>query len=167
MSAVIKTTTPFTDIALLMEALTELGAEPRLVEQGQHSTSQRNRIKVGDVVTNRRDYNGQQFFRQIDERWMLFHDSDEHQGEIISRLADKRYLPVARFLTEVGKQYEIAYQEHLEMLAEQERIQLENERKQRVSAMREQAIAKARAQGYSVKESQKGNQIQLVLTRTV
>ena len=53
-------------------------------------------------------------------------------------------------------------------LAEQERIRLEEERKARVEATRQQAIAKAKSQGYSVKETTNSKgQIQLVLTRMV
>ncbi|MGR5407621.1 hypothetical protein [Vibrio sp. PNB22_8_1] len=167
MSAVIKTATPFVDRALLIQALNELGAEPNIIEQDRGALRQRNRVEAGDIMTNRSDYYGKQLFREVDGRWVLLHDSSEMNGRVTTQLADKHYLPVTRFLSELGKEYELAYQCHLAELAEQERIRLENERKQRVEATRQQAIAKARAQGYSVKEVRSNNQIQLVLTRTV
>ena len=95
------------------------------------------------------------------------HDLDEHNGRVTSTLSNKRYMPVAEFLNDLGKHYNEAYKQHLEALAEQERIRMEEERKARVEATRQNAIAKAKAQGYSVKETRNGDQIQLVLTRTV
>ncbi|WP_299020976.1 hypothetical protein [uncultured Photobacterium sp.] len=168
MSAVIKTGTPFVIESVLVAALEAVDAEPILVNQALLSEfSQRNRVTVGDILTNRQDYNGRQFFRKVEERWILIHDQDEYNGRLVSKLADKRYLPVSRFLIELGKHYDAAYLQHLDELAEQERIRLEEERKERIEAARQQAIAKAKAQGYSVKENRKGGQIQLVLTRTV
>lgn len=168
MSAVIKTATPFVIEEVLVTALDAVDAEPILVNQALLSEfSQRNRVRVGDILTNRQDYNGRQFFRKVEDRWILMHDRDEYNGKLVSKLVDKHYLPVSRFLTELGKYYDTAYQQYLDELAEQERIRLEEERKQRIEATRQQAIAKAKAQGYSVKESRKGGQIQLVLTRTV
>jgi glycosidase len=151
MSAVIKTTTPFVIEAALFKALETLKSEPQLVSsEVLRCISQRNEIQTGDILTNRSDYNGRQFFRQQGERWVLLHDSDEYSGRVVSQLTDRRYTSVNRFL------------------AEQERIRLEEERRARVENTRQQAIAKAKAQGYSVKESRTASgQIQLVLTRTV
>ncbi|MCG6212721.1 hypothetical protein K6U56_12170 [Vibrio furnissii] len=169
MSAVIKTATHFVIEDVLITALKEIGAEPTLITQlniGIHD--HRDELKVGDILTNRSDYYGQQHFRLIDDRWVLRHDSSEMNGRITTLSAvHKSYKKVGAFLQAVSKAYENAYQEHLTMLAEQERIRLEEERKQRIETIRQQAIAKAKAQGYSVKESQNGGQIQLVLTRTV
>lgn len=169
MSAVIKTTTPFVIEDVLIQALEDVGAEPQRVTDDMYGLNQRNRLLVGDILTNRSDYNGSQVFRFEGGRWVLMHDSDEYSSRVTSRLlGDKRYRPVARFLADVGSAYDKAYKRHLEMLAEQERIRLEEERKARVEKIRLQAIDKAKAQGYSVKETRNNKgQIQLVLTRMV
>ena len=168
MSAVIKTTTPFVIESVLITALEATGAEPVVAtEQVMKSHNHIKDIQVGDILTNRSDYFGVQLFRFAENRWILRHDSDEMNGRITSSLASKHYKRVGDFLQLVGKAYEIAYQQHLEILAEQERALLEEERKKRVEATRQQSIIKAKAQGYSVKETRVGGQIQLVLTRTV
>lgn len=169
MSAVIKTVTPFVIESVLIKALEEVGAEPVLVtKQELEAHSHRGVLKLGDILTNRTDYFGLQHFRKVDDRWILRHDSDELNGRITTLSAvSKGYKKVGDFLQLVGTAYQKAYQEHLEILAEQERIRLEEERKARVEATRKEAIVKAQAQGYSVKEVRKGRQIQLVLTRTV
>lgn len=167
MSAVIKTPTPFVMEEILIQALEAVGAEPEKVT-GNIPGNQRNRILPGDILTNRSDYNGRQLFREQNNRWVLMHDSDELSTRIISTsLTDKRYKPVAQFLSDLSLAYNLAYGQHLERIAEQERIRLEEERKARVEATKQKAIEKAKAQGYSVKETRKGNQIQLVLVRTV
>ncbi|MBL4796927.1 MAG: hypothetical protein JKY50_05910 [Oleispira sp.] len=169
MSAVIKTTTPFVIETVLFDALERVGAEPKLVSSAiLHGISQRNQVQAGDILTNRSDYNGRQFFRRQGERWVFLHDSDEYSTRIVGGLADRRYTPISRFLSELSLAYDAAYNQHLETLAEQERLRLVEERKARVEATRKQAIEKAKAQGYSVKEGRNTlGQIQLVLTRTV
>lgn len=157
MSAVIKTVTPFVIESVLFSALEKAGVDPDKItlENQQRVRIQNNKIQLGDIVINRSDHNGRQLFRQLRGRWVLMHDSDE-------------YVPVSRFLAELSLEYELAYQYHLDSLAEEERLRLEEERKTRVEMMRQQAIIKAKAQGYSVKESRTVmGQIQLVLTRTV
>ncbi len=169
MSAVIKTTTPFLIEMVLFNALEKMGAEPqRITCELQQGISQRNSVQDGDILINRSDYYGRQLFRQQGERWLLSHDSSEMNGRVVNKLTDRRYTPVSRFLTELSSAYDVAYQQYLELSAENERIRLERERKARVETVRQQAIAKAKAQGYSVKESQTATgQVQLVLTRTV
>lgn len=165
----IKTTTPFIIESVLFKALEAVGAEPILVTSDVlQNISQRNQMTLGDILTNRSDYNGRQYFRQQGERWIFLHDSDEYSTRIVSEIRDRRYTPVSRFLSELSLAYDTSYTQHLESLAEQERIRIEDERKARVEATRMQAIEKAKSQGYSVKESRTSlGQIQLVLTRTV
>lgn len=169
MSAVIKTATPFVIESVLFEALIKAGAEPQKITlENQLNLRQNNTIRIGDIVTNRSDYNGRQLFRQVGECLVLMHDGDEYNTRIISQLTERRYAPVSQFLSDLSPLYEQGYQEHLAQLAEEERLRLENERKARVEATRQLAIIKAKAQGYSVKESRTAlGQIQLVLTRTV
>jgi hypothetical protein len=170
MSAVIKTNTPFVIESVLLEALESVGAEPvkvtnEVLKKEKHSGG----LLIGDILTNRADFYGVQHFRLMGDRWILRHDSSEMSGRITTKSAvSKNYRRVGVFLEIVGDAYESAYQQHLKVLAEQERIRLEEERKARIEATRQQAIAKAKAQGYSVKETRNANnQIQLVLTRTV
>lgn len=169
MSAVIKTTTPFVIEEVLIEALHVVGAEPmKITSLNLQSVSHSGGLIVGDILTNRSDYYGPQHFRLDRGRWILRHDSSEMNGRISNRLAGKQYSEVGRFLEGVGSAYEKAYQGYLARIAEQERIRLEEERKARVEATRQQAIAKAKSQGYSVKETTNSKgQIQLVLTRMV
>ncbi|MCC5452926.1 hypothetical protein LMJ53_14455 [Rheinheimera sp. UJ51] len=168
MSAVIKTVTPFTNESLLMKALTDIGAEPEKVTVNITDDGHSSIIQYGDIVTNRSDYYGCQIFRFINDRWVLIHDEDEIDARVSSKLADKKYISVSKFLALLGDNYNVVYQQYLEQIAEQERITLEAERKIRVEKTRQQAIAKAKAQGYAVKESiNSQGQIQLVLTRMV
>lgn len=169
MSAVIKTVTPFVIEEVLMEALQAVGAEPvKITVSNLQTVSHSGGLVAGDILTNRSDFYGPQHFRQEGDRWILRHDSSEMNGRISNRLAEKHYSRVGRFLEEVGSEYEVAYQGYLARIAEQERIRLEEERKARVEATRQQAIAKAKSQGYSVKETTNSKgQIQLVLTRMV
>ena len=168
MSAVIKTTTPFVLEEVLLKALETVGAEPQKVTSKEVGLVQRNRLQVGDILTNRSDYNGRQLFRFERDRWVMMHDSDEYAGRTSARLSDRGYTKVTRFLNDLGGAYDQAYQEHLEKLAEQERTRLEEERKARVEMTRQQAITKAKAQGYAVKETRNSKgQIQLVCTRMV
>ena len=169
MSAVIKTVTPFVIEEVLIEALLVVGAEPvKITPSNLQAVSHRGGLVVGDILTNRSDFYGPQHFRQNGDHWILRHDSSEMNGRVSSMLTGKHYSKVGRFLEEVGSAYESTYAKHLEKLAEQERIRLEEERKARVEATRQQAIAKAKSQGYSVKETTNSKgQIQLVLTRMV
>ena len=169
MSAVIKTATPFVIEEVLMEALLVVGAEPmKITSSSLQTVSHRGGLVVGDILTNRSDYYGPQHFRLERDRWILRHDSSEMNGRISNRLAGKQYSEVGRFLEEIGSAYQMAYQGYLARIAEQERIRLEEERKARVETTRQQAIAKAKSQGYSVKETTNSKgQIQLVLTRMV
>jgi hypothetical protein len=170
MSAVIKTTTPFVLEEVLIKALEAVGAEPvRITASNTHSVQHRGGLCQGDILTNRSDYYGPQHFRLEGDRWILRHDSSEMNGRMTAQsTVSKHYLSVQKFLSTVSQQYDIAYQQHLEMLGEKERIRLEEERKARVEATRQQAIAKAKAQGYSVKETRNSKgQIQLVCTRMV
>ena len=152
-----------------MEALQAVGAEPRKITTlNLQTASHRGGLGAGDILTNRSDFYGPQHFRLEGERWILRHDSSEMHGRVSNRLAEKHYTKVSRFLEQVGSAYEKAYEDYLERIAEQERVRLEEERKARVEATRQQAITKAKAKGYSVKESTNSKgQIQLVLTRMV
>lgn len=168
MSAVIKTSTPFTIELVLINALEVIGAEPvRININNIKNYNQYGGLLEGDIVTNRSDYNGQQLFRFNGDIWQLQHDQDEYSAEVLSSKVTKQYQPVNRFLSTLNGAYQDAYLVHLEHVAEQERQRIEQDRIERVEMTRKQAIAKAKSQGYSVKEKHIKGKIQLVLTRSV
>lgn len=170
MSAIIKTTTPFTIEAVLIKALAVLGAEPLKVDVTNIRSLQHNGgVHIGDIFTNRKDYYGIQHFRFEQDRWILRHDSNEMNGRITaSSMGSRQYIPVQEFLTSLAKEYAIIYPAYLQELEEKEQRILEEQRRARVEATRLQAIEKAKSQGYSIKETRNSKgQIQLVLTRMV
>jgi hypothetical protein len=168
-SAVIKTLTPFTSEELLLEALADVGAEPILISN--HSVlsqvTHRGRISVGDILTNRQDYNGVQYFRNIGGSYQISHDAEEFRGSINGRAHNRNYRRIAEFLGDVEIAYSSARERLLGRLAEEERQKMEQERVARVEATRQQVLERAKAQGYSVREHREAGKIQLVLTRTV
>jgi len=148
LSAVIKTSTPFTIELVLLNALEVVGAEPVTININNIGNySQFSTLLEGDIVTNRRDYNGQQLFRFNGDIWQLQHDQDEYSAEILSSKSTKQYQSVSRFLSTINGAYQNAYQLHLKDMAEKERQRIEQERVERVEKTRQQAIAKAKAQG--------------------
>jgi len=153
MSVVIKTLTPFTECDVLIEALASLNV----------STT----VSGVKIITDRRDYQGLQHFIWNGDVYVFRHDSDELGGRIINNAIHRQYTPTRQFLSKLEIAYKTAYQLHLARLAEAERLRLEQERLARVEAVRSNAIAKAKAQGYRVKEQKKNGKIQLVLTRTI
>ncbi|SFG68165.1 hypothetical protein [Neptunomonas qingdaonensis] len=169
MSAVIKTTTPFVVQTVLLSALSELGYEPVLItELNLNQYRQRGGLLVGDILTNRNDYWGRQYFRKVNHTFLLNHDSDEIHAQIISKqYTSKNYKPVASFLQELENEYAVQYQINLKHLAAIEREKLEEERVARVETTRRKVIAEAKAKGYLVKEKYVNGNIQLVCTRSV
>ena len=153
MSVVIKTLTPFTECDVLIEALASLNV----------STT----VSGVKIITDRRDYQGLQHFIWNGDVYVFRHDSDELGGRIVNNAIHRQYTPTRQFLSKLEIAYKTAYQLHLARLAEAERLRLEQERLARVEAVRSNAIAKAKAQGYRVKEQKKNGKIQLVLTRTI
>jgi hypothetical protein len=167
MSAVIKTTTPFTIKEVLFSALATLGSEPvSITAENINNFRQRSNVAIGDIITNRRDYNGLQLFCFNGDVWQLQHDQDEYATSIVSA-TQKQYHSVSRFLNELNGTYQGCYKVHIDNIAELERQRIEQERIDRVATTRQQVIAKAKAQGYSVKEKHIRGKIQLVLTRSV
>lgn len=167
MSAVIRTHTPFVVKEVLVEALQEFGAEPIVVDKENISQyHHRERVLQGDIITNRSDYYGRQFFRSEQGMWVLQHDSSEMSGRIVSKLVHSNYKKVGRFLSEVEQIYENCFFRYQERLAKRERERLEEERKARVALKRKEVLQKAKEQGYSIKEKLKNGKIHLILTRS-
>ena len=167
MSAVITTATPFTIKDVLVNTLDELGYEPTIITDENIATfGHSNPLQIDDIVTNRQDYYGNQYFRFMDGQWVLLHDSSEMNGRLVSKTS-KQYQTVGLFLKELSTEYTNQYNIHLECLAELEKQRVEAERKARVEATRKRAIEQAKAQGYVVKEKHVNGKIQLVCSRTV
>ncbi|TMO56523.1 hypothetical protein [Pseudoalteromonas aurantia] len=165
MSAVIKTTTPFINQEVLIRTLTKLSYEPQLINSNNIiELNSHGRFQVGDLITNRQDWNGLQFFRKQNNSWSLWHDAQEHSARV---LASKKYLSVTKFIEEVDIAYRTEYQAFLEEQVEAERVRLEAERLAKIEATKNAAIAKAKEQGYSVKERHVNGKIQLVCIRRV
>ncbi|MGR6837730.1 hypothetical protein ACU5DF_00960 [Aliivibrio wodanis] len=153
MSVVIKTLTPFAECDVLIEALASLNVTAT--------------VNGRNIITDRHDYQGQQRFIWNGDTYLFRYDSDELGGRIVNNAIHRQYTPTRQFLSQLEITYKTAYKLHLTRLAEAEKQRLEQERLARVEAARVNAIAKAKAQGYRVKEQKKNGKIQLVLTRTI
>ncbi|MCC5945689.1 MAG: hypothetical protein JJT94_12200 [Bernardetiaceae bacterium] len=167
MSAVVKTTTPFINKEMLLQALDCLDFKYT--------------IKGNEIVTERVDYYGNQKFVLTNGRYQFLHDSSANRTVYPWRnLNIKEFKTVSNFLVAVEKEYNRIYAEKLaelerirqEQLAEQERIRLEEEMKrieqERIAYVEKQKqaiIQKAKEQGYSIQEKKVNNKVKLVLTR--
>ena len=147
MSAVVKTVTPFTQRDLLLEALDELG----VVYQEQGNA----------IMTERVDDYGAQRFIYEQGAYRFQHDSSPWR-----QLNFKKWKTVSTFLSAVETAYHQAYERLQQRLAEEERRRLEEERQRFVEQQKQTVIQRAKEQGYNVKETRKGNKIQLQLVRT-
>lgn len=151
MSAVIKTLTPFIEQDILLEALNSLNVEYH--------------VNNGLIITNRVDYQGHQQFQFTNGKYHLIHDSDEFGGRLSRNTLNNDYQPIKQFLSKLEGAYKSVYQKKMERIAETERIRMEEAKKKYVQATKEKAIAQAKTQGYSIKESEVNGKIKLVLTR--
>ena len=151
MSAVIKTLTPFIEQDVLLDALMSLDVECHVIN---------NRI-----ITNRSDYQGKQHFQLHNGKYHLVHDSDDIGGYLTSNIFNKQYIPIKQFLSELEVAYQSFYELKLARVAEAERIKMEKIKREYVEETKAKAIAQAKEQGFSVKESRVNGKIKLVLTR--
>lgn len=147
MSAVVKTVTPFTQRDLLLEALDELGIKYQEKDRA--------------IMTERVDDYGAQRFIYEQGAYHFQHDSSPWR-----RLNFKEWKTVSAFLGAVEKAYHQAYESLQQRVAEEERRRLEEERQRFVEQQKQAVIQRAKEQGYNVKETRKGNKIQLQLVRT-
>ncbi len=175
MSAVVRTATPFIDKECLLKALDNLGVKHKVIGK--------------EIITERRDYYGQQKFVFQGGRYKFQHDSSAEVEQYKKRWGTypnawkanwKQWQSVSEFLKAVEKEYSKLYAEKLaeieqkrqEALAETERKRLEEEakrleaeRKAFVEKQKQTIIEKAKAKGYAVKEKKVGNKVKLVLVR--
>ncbi|MCL2142729.1 MAG: hypothetical protein FWH44_00485 [Methanomassiliicoccaceae archaeon] len=154
----IKTHTIFMDKECLLEALKAVGTKYT--------------VEGNTILTDRVDYYGPERFVWEKNRFIFTHDSSANSGHYLSGFGMtgrglKEWTTVSSFLKTVDIAYKTAYYAKLERLAEEER-RAEVERKHKiVEEKRSEIIARAKEEGYYIKESSDGKNIQLVLTRTV
>jgi len=155
MSAVVRTHTLFLDKECLLEALDVIGT--KYTVQGNM------------IVTDRVDYYGPEKFIWENDRFLFVHDStaNKEQRYPWNRNNLKEWVSVGSFLRSVDAEYRNAYGVKMERIAEEERRAEEERIRNMIEGKRSEIIAKAREKGYYIKETKEGNQIQLVLTRTV
>lgn len=164
MSAVIKTTTPFINKELLLQALKNIGCNFTL--QGN------------EILTDRKDYYGLQKFSLNNGRYVFLHNSSAESGSQYmnvtkdypwGNIKNQEYKSVSEFLKSVEKDYNSLYQKKLEELErlrlEEEKIRLEQERLAFVEKQKATIIERAKEQGYSIKEENVKGKIKLVLVR--
>jgi hypothetical protein len=175
MSAIVKTITPFIEKEMLLQALDCVGC--------------RYTLNHDQIITERKDYYGQQKFVWYKGRYSFQHDSSAELSEFNRRWGSypegwknnwKAYQSVNSFLQAVEKEYNRIYSEklaeleriRLEKIAEQERIRLEQEMKRieqerlaYIEQQKQSIIQKAKEQGYSVQEKKVKNKVKLILRR--
>ncbi len=156
MSAVIKTITPFLNQAILCEALSALGVKYSLQNEA--------------IITERVDYYGQQKFIFINGRYQFQHDSSaERENYAWRKLNFKEWKTVSQFLQAVENEYNTCFERKMAELETErliaEKEQLEAERQAFVAQQKAAIIAKAKAQGYSVKEENMKGKVKLVLVK--
>ncbi|MEZ4776106.1 MAG: hypothetical protein R3D00_23235 [Bacteroidia bacterium] len=156
MSAVVKTVTPFLNLELLLQSLDAIGCKYKI------------NLQRNEIVTERKDYQGNQKFLFINNRFIYQHDSDANRMNW-NNLNNKESKTVSSFLEAVETKYQFFYNKKMEELEkqrqEEERIRLEKERQAFVESQRENIIAKAKEKGYSIQEEKVKGKIKLVLVR--
>ncbi len=164
MSAVVKTTTPFINKEILLQALKNIGCNFTL--QGN------------EILTERKDYYGLQKFSLNNGRYVFLHDSSADEGARYmtqiggypwGNIKNQEYKSVSEFLKSVENEYQSLYQKKLEEIElkrlEEEKIRLEKERIEFVEKQKTTIIERAKEQGYSIKEENVKGKIKLVLVR--
>ncbi len=149
MSSRIRTATMFTDEECLIQAIEDTG-----VEVVSHT---KDRIVIGHT-----DYFGNQEFIRIDGRFVYSHYS--HDSPWSSKL--RLYRSTGDWLSEISNKYRTGRKEKLERIAEEERRREEERLRQLVESRRQEIIAKAKEEGYYVKETEEEGTVRLVLVRT-
>ena len=151
-----KTNTLFVDYECLLEAVKATGVGVTSCSECQ-------------IVTDRVDYYGAEKFVFEGGRYVFMHDSTaDKMGNRypwnLNRLRD--WKDVSVWLSDVNGFYMGLYEQKLARIAEEER-QKELERLRKlVESRRDEIKAKAKEEGYYIKETEEDGKIRLVLTRT-
>ena len=155
MSSVIKTNTMFVDEECLIKAIEANGTKVT----SHNGTS---------IITNRVDYYGAEKFVLENGRYVFMHDSTaDRLGNRYpwNRNSLKDWKNVSEWLSDVNESYNREYGLKLERLAEEERRREEERLRKLVEDRRDQIKAKAKEEGYYIKETEEEGKIRLVLTR--
>ncbi len=155
MSSVIKTNTMFVDEECLIKAIEANGTKVT-----SHN--------VNVIVTNRVDFYGAERFVLENGRYVFMHDSTaDRLGNRYpwNRNSLKNWKNVSEWLSDVNRSYVKEYEAKLECLAEEERRREEERLRRLVEDRRDQIKAKAKEEGYYIKETEEDGTIRLVLTR--
>ena len=148
MSTRIKTATMFTDAECLKQAIEDTGVKVIL------STSK-------SITVDRTDFFGNQEFVLINGKFSYSHYSHDGWGQRY-----RNYKPTATWLSEVSERYKVRYQEKLDRIAEEERRREEERLRKLVQSRCDEIKAKAKEEGYYIKETEEEGTIRLVLVRT-
>ena len=155
MSSVIKTNTMFVDEECLIKA----------IEANETKVTSHNGTII---ITDRVDYYGAEKFVLENGRYVFMHDSTaDRMGNRYpwNRNSLKNWKNVSEWLSDVNKSYNREYELKLERLAEEERRREEERLRKLVEDRRDQIKAKAKEEGYYIKETEEEGKIRLVLTR--
>ena len=120
------------------------------------------------IITDRVDYYGAEKFVLENGRYVFMHDSTaDRMGNRYpwNRNSLKNWKNVSEWLSDVNKSYNREYELKLERLAEEERRREEERLRKLVEDRRDQIKAKAKEEGYYIKETEEEGKIRLVLTR--
>ena len=184
MSSVIKTVTPFINKEMLLEALKAIGCkytvqgDTIITDRHDYNGTQRFMLKQGRFVfvhdsgrwgdIDRAKYKTvSSFLGAVGDEYNAIHKRR------LEELERRRLAAIAE--AERLRSEQLAEQERLKLLAqaeeerkraEEEKIRLEQERKEFVEKQRAAIVAKAKEQGYDVRETVVDNKIKLVLVHT-
>lgn len=177
MSAIIKTLTPFLDISILKEAISECG---------YHYVQQANGIEIVEL----KGYRPTIFVADSRGRFTLTHDSHTRNiKEFLEKITSQYKIVYARKQEELRrlkeeekrmaiekenalvKQEQLSYEQKLREIqaqkqrAEEEMLKVEQEKKAYIESQKKAVYEKAKEMGYEVEEVKKANKIQLVLVK--
>ena len=148
MSSRVKTATMFTDAECLKKAIEDTGVIVLSFSQSK-------------IVIDQKDYFGNQEFILENGRYTYSHYSHDTWG-----IRYGKYKSTGSWLSQVSERYKIHYQEKLDRIAEEERKREEERLRKLVESRRDEIRAKAKEEGYYIKETEEEGTIRLVLVRT-
>lgn len=157
MSAIVKTTTPFIELELLLQALDALDVKHTQAADGR-------------IITERQDHYGNQAFILEGGRYKFIHDSSANREHYSFRQANwKNWKSVDAFILALEKEYTRCFDDRAAELVrlqhEEELRKIEEARQKYVESVKVKILENAKSQGYAVKEKKVGGKVQLVLVK--
>ena len=148
MSSRIKTATMFTDAECFKMAIED--TDVKVVKFSETK-----------IVIDGADFLGKQEFILENGRFVYYRYSHDGWSTMY-----RHYKPVGEWLSEVSERYKVRYQEKLERIAEEERRREEERLRKLVQSRCDEIKAKAKEEGYYIKETEEEGMVRLVLVRT-